>query len=197
MDHRAQRLGESVHGIWREWNVDVGGHKLPDGFQTGRELEDQRIGVNLLRELRDLIEEVADDGGLADELRELRRVVSRNEHGRDIGAANPCAERNENDEVLVFLLGHGEFDLVLGGFEFLAEGAPVVVGGEVIDAVPATEDALADIEFLGEIDDILAGVFYALSILSLHRNVAVCDEDAKHQRHLLPAGGGRGSLWLE
>ena len=91
----------------------------------------------------------------------------------------PCSQSHQRHKVVVLLLEHVEFHLVLSCFKLLAQRVPIVVIGKIIDAVAAAEDALAHVEFLGEVDDFLADVFDALAVLRLHRNVAVGHKGAQ------------------
>ena len=156
-------------------------------FEPGAELGDERLFPHSLGQRADLIEKIFNNCGLSQEAGRFRRVGALDKPAGQFRSLHPSSQGHQRHKAAVFLLEHVEFYLVLSCFELFAQRIPIVVLGKIVDAVAATQDTLAHVEFLGEIDDLLADVFYALAVLRLYRDVAVGHEGAKDEGNLRTA----------
>ena len=121
---------------------------------------------------------------LAQNLRQLLVVIFRDHAAHHLGAANPAAKANEDDQILVAVRLHRGFHFVLRRLEFFLQRAPFIVLGELVDAVPAGENVFADAERLGHFHDVAADVFHLLGILRLDGDETVGDQSAEIERDL-------------
>jgi hypothetical protein len=92
-----------------------------------------------------------------------------------LSSANPSTNADQNDQVLVAVGLHRVLYFVLRRLQFFLERIPLICFREVVDAVAATENVLADAERLGQLDHIRANIFHLLAILRFHRDETVCD----------------------
>ncbi len=173
-----------------------GAHRLQRGLQRRLHLGDQRIFLNALGQHRDAGQEIFDDGWLVQKAGRFRRVGGLDQPAADIRAPDPRSQRHQDHQVGVFLLLHAELYLILGRFQLFPERIPVIALREIVDAVAATEHALVHVQLFGQVDDLLADIFHALAVLSLHRDVSVCHQRAEDQRDLWAAGSGLRCLHM-
>src|SRR2546428_9878403 len=99
---------------------------------------------------------------------------------------------------------HGRLHFVLGGFQFLLKRVPFIVLGEFVNAVAAAENVFTDTERFRHFNDVSSSVLHLLTILSLDRDEAICDQTAKVHGDLrtIAIGGWKrtpklpGPIWL-
>src|SRR5947199_4124579 len=106
-------------------------------------------------------------------------VVSRDRPAHHLSSANPSTDADQNDQVLVAVGLHRVFYFVLRRLQFFLARIPLIRFREVVDAVAATENVLADAERPSELDHIRANVFHLLAILCFHLADTVCCYPAK------------------
>src|SRR5436305_7219269 len=95
-----------------------------------------------------------DQGWLPQKFRAPLIVVSRDRSAHHLRSANPSTNADQNDQVLVAVGLHRVLYFVLRRLQFFLERAPLVRFREVIDAVAATKNVLADTKCLGQLDDV-------------------------------------------
>ena len=103
----------------------------------------------------------------------LKGVIGQHYSRGNLKPSKPGGGRGKGDQVMVFLLHHGVLDLVLGSLQLIGQGFPIVIVSKLHQAIPPPKQALADTQRLGQGHHLTTDILYLLTILSLHRDVAV------------------------